>query len=42
MAGEVHGIHFGVGHPDAGRTGVFIELATNLETVRRAYPAPAT
>src|SRR5947207_2038271 len=32
VAGEVDGIHFGVGHLDAGRIGVLIELATNLQT----------
>ena len=35
LTGEVHGIRSGIGHPDAGWTGVFIEPAMNLETGSR-------
>jgi hypothetical protein len=31
MAGETDGFEFGVGDLDAGRVGVWIELAANLE-----------
>jgi hypothetical protein len=33
MAGEVHGIHFGVGHPDAGRIGVSSSWQRTLRPV---------
>ena len=31
VAGEVDGLHFGVCHLDAGRIGVWIEFAANLQ-----------
>src|SRR5258705_10391502 len=35
VAFEIDGIHFGVGHLDAGWIGVLIEFATNLQTSLR-------
>src|ERR1700684_1121214 len=32
VAGDVDGVHFGVGHLYAGRIGVLVELATNRQT----------
>ena len=41
VGSEVEGIHFDVGHLDAGRIGVLIEFAPNLQTgVRRRRGDP--
>src|SRR5882757_916854 len=32
VTGDVDGLHLGVGHLDAGRIGILIELAPHLET----------